>query len=215
MGEFSIRSAKVYVVQLWRSLPLIVLATLAGAFLGLAYTEGNATQQRYQAIASVSAIYRERTTGGGTMSNYVDLVGSRLVCERAAEMIGEEGLSGDRIQGMISSWVGSNSYVMFINATTNNPQRAVQVANAVANAFIQQVSDLSGSDSLQILDQAATAVAMENKTVSTVRLISVAAPFVLACGLVILIELMTNKVRLISQCAEDTDEILGIVPYVK
>ena len=214
MNEFTARDFGYLMLLLWRSKWLILFVTLSGLFAGLAISAGRTPETHYRAVSSVCVTYttyQEQLRGSSVITSYSDLVASNLVCQRAAELINDEELTSADIQKMIDSWVSGNSYIMYINATALDPLLAILTANAVAQAFTEKVSAVSGNNSLQLLDAAQSASALAN-AVSRVVLFAALGPFVIACALIILREAYGAKVRFISQCADDQDEILGVLP---
>ena len=217
MSEFSIYDIGCIFFQLWRNKWIVLLVTLAGLMAGLALTADNEPEARYRAASSVCVTYttyQEQMRGSSVLTSYSDLVSSHLVCERAAAILSDTGLTASDIQEMISSWISSNSYVMSINATAAEAQLAVRVANAAAQAFVEKVSSVSGNNSLQILDTAQTASTLAN-TLNNKIVLATLGPFLLVCAWIALREVARGKLRFISQCAEEQEELLGILPDTK
>lgn len=202
--------------KLWSRKLVILFVTLAGLFAGLAYTEFRTEESLYGATSSVCVTYssyQEQMMGSSVMLNYSELVASKQVCEYAATLLPRSGITAEQIQRMLSIEISSNSYVMKIRAVAPQPQLAIDVANAVAEAFVTQVSSISGNSSLQVLDIASTPNLVTDDSANQIRLIVPAAAFLLACCVIGIRALASNKVRSIPQCVDDEDEILAIIPY--
>ena len=218
MTEFSIKDLAPFILQLWRNKWIILFVTLSGLLAGMAFTVNHEEEVHYNATASACVTYttyQEQMRGSSVMTSYSGLVASRLVCERAAELLGEADIIYSDIQRMVKNEVANNSYVMYISATAEEPQLAIRLANAVAQAFTEKVTSVSGNNSIQILDVAQTATKITGTRNTAILLLAVAAPFLLVCAWIVLKEMMGDKVRLLSQCAEDPEELLGILPEIK
>ena len=214
MTEFTIRDAGLMLLKLWQNKWIIAFITLSGLLAGMAFTAGTENTVRYSATSSVCVTYttyQEQMRGSSVITSYSGLVGSLLVCERAAEILDGTGLSASGIQKMVTNSVCNNSYVMYITAEAENPQLAIRVTNAVAQAFTDKVSSVSGNNSLQLLDTAHTAETIGESSATTI-LTAAAVPLVVACAFIIVKETIGGKIRLLSQCINDPEELIGILP---
>jgi capsular polysaccharide biosynthesis protein len=215
--KIDIEDFKLAIAALWKRKILIVLVTLIGLFSGFLITVNDS--QVYSATASVFCAtygsYKLSDTDVRTMVNYSDFISSRKVCEYAASLLNDTEVTADQIQTMIIMSLSDNSYVMRISADSESPELAMKVANAVAEAFVTEVSNITGNDSIQILDEADRyIVSRENDTLKK-QLLFAGAAFSAICAIIALKELFSNKVRSITQCLNYVfeDEIFGIVPY--
>lgn len=217
MNEFTIRDLGRLFILLWRNKWVIVFITISGFLAGMSITAPAEPDVNYRAMSSVCVTYttyQEQVRGSTVMASYSDLITSRLVSERISELLDDTGLSASEISRMIDKAVSANSYVMYIYATADDPQLAIRVANAAAQAFTEKVSSVSGNSSLQVLDVAYNASTLSS-TVSRTLVIITLAPFVFVCMWIILREVYSGKIRYLSQCAQEQGELLGILPVTK
>jgi capsular polysaccharide biosynthesis protein len=216
--RIDIEDFRLAVMALWKRKILIVLVTLIGLFSGLLFTSNVSGSQVYSATASVYCAtygsYQLTDTDVRTMVNYSDFISSKKVCEYAASLLNDKSVAADQIQNMIMMSLSDNSYVMRISAASESPRLAMDVANAVAEAFVTEVSNITGNDSIQILDEAYI-VHRENDTLKKLMIFTGAA-FLFICAVISLKELFSDKVRSIAQCLEyeSEDKILAIIPYM-
>lgn len=202
---------------------LIFLITLAGLFAGLLYTSNAAYAPTFSAMSSVvySPVNRTNSSVGdvlktGTIANYTDLVISSNVCENAASLISDQHITAEDIQGMISIDISNdNSYVMHITAKGTDSALVVKVANSVAEAFTSEMVNVTGNDSVQVLDVASKAQIVKNKDKNVKRLMFMLAAFIIISGIIVIKSLLSDKVRSITQCVENEEEILGTIPHIK
>lgn len=216
--EIQLEDFRLVLLALWKQKIRIILVTLIGLFAGLLFTINKTGSQVYGATASVyCATYGSEQLSFTEVSkivNYSDVVSSKKVCEYAASLIAETSISADEIQRIITMNFSDNSYVMKIHATHYNPEIAIKVVNAVAEAFVSEVSNITGNDMIQILDEANSYYAYEDGESNKIRLLFTLGALILACGVITFKELLSNKVRSIAQCIDDEDEILGIIPHM-
>ena len=125
-------------------------------------------RDRYEAEASVYSIaygsYTDSERGVTAIRTYSDIIKSYKVAERAALLLGNDSLTKEDIYDMIltderviegTTYVYENlSSVIRIWAEFEDRQIAVQVANAVADAFVLEVNSISEVNSTQVLDYA-------------------------------------------------------------
>lgn len=214
--KIDIEDFKLAISALWKRKILIALVTLAGIFSGFLITVNSS--QVYSATASVFCAtygsYQLSATDVRSMVNYSDFISSKRVCEYAASLLNETVVTADQVQKMIVLSLSDNSYVMHISATSESPKLAMDVANAVAEAFVTEVSNITGNDSIQILDEADKYIVSKGNDILKKRLLITGAAFCVICAIIILKELFSDKVRSITQCLSyvTEDEILGIVP---
>jgi capsular polysaccharide biosynthesis protein len=218
-NEIKLEDFKLALFELWRNKILILLVTLAGIFLGLLITSYMSNSHFYTATTSVYAttygFYQMTATEVQTMVNYSDVVSSTKVCEYAASLINDSSITADDIQNMIGMKFSDSSYVMKISATYDDPALVIKIVNAVAEAFVTEISNITGSTSIQILDEADSCYVYQSNTVNKIRLLFAGGAFVLICGGIVLKSLFSNKVRSIEQCIENEGELLGIIPCMK
>lgn len=214
MTELTVNDLFPLLLKLWKNKWIIIALTLSGFLGGMALTANDEANVSYRATSSVCVTYttyQEQLRGSSVITSYADLVGSYLVCERAAELLEGSGLTAAKIQRMVGKDVASNSYVMYISARADTPQLAIQVANAAAQAFTEEVTSVSGNNSIQLLDTAYKAEEISDSPLTTV-LMAAGAPFLLACAWLVIKEIVGGKIRVLAQCAEDSEELLGILP---
>jgi len=215
---FTGEDLKQLLVVLLRNKLLILFVTGAGLFVGLLYSARQpAPEYAYDATAALSVAYGQnlgQIAGNIVILNYSEVAASRLVCDHAAGLLEGEGVTGEQIGRMISIDSGNNSYVLRITARSESPRLAILVVNAVAESFISQVTAVTGSKTIQVLDPARTAEAVARGG-NSIRLLAPAVAFIMICGLLVAVELIMGKARSIKQCLTDEGELLAIIPRVR
>jgi capsular polysaccharide biosynthesis protein len=151
------------------------------------------------------------------LASFSDIITSNKVCERAASIIGGSAdLDAEDIQRMIGV-NAINGSVIEIYALSPRPELAISVANAIAEAFIKEVTSSTKNDSVQILDAAVDYSLYSNGSEDILLRRGIFALIGLAGSSIYIVytELISKKLRTIVQCVEDNEEeILGIIPYI-
>jgi capsular polysaccharide biosynthesis protein len=206
-------------MKLWKYKVIIFLVTLLGLFAGFLYTYNATDIPIYTAKSSVYCSIDTSTnislTNMQAMVNYSDVVKSNKVCEKAASIINNTDISAEGISNMINVTVQNKSYVIYISAIGKNSDLVVKVANAVAEAFISEMVNITGSNYIKVLDLARKAQIVRNKDTNVNRLMFGLGAFFIISGIIVISSLLSDKVQLIVQCVENEDEILGIIPDIK
>ena len=219
MTEFTIADLMQVMLVLMKNKLLILLVTAAGLFAGLLYTTGQSSAEyEYDATATLSVAFGQnlgQITGSTVITNYAEIVTSNLVGEYAAFLLADENLSGEDIQDMVSVSTGSNSFVLRITARDASPRTAILVANAVAESFVMQVAVITGNNTIQVLDPARSADLIYSGGTRIIRIIAPAGAFVIVCGLLVVFEFLSGKIRSVKQCIVDENELLTVIPQVK
>ncbi len=219
IDEIGFEDFRLALVALWRNALLLVLACFLGLFAGLLYTSFTTGSNYYGATASVYSAtygsYQLTQTEVKALTNYADIIASKKVAEDAAALIKDSVISSDVIKNSISIKTDSSSYIMELTAVSSNPENAIMIVNAVSEAFVAEVSRVTGSDSIQILDEAEKAFIYRSNNTTKIRMLFVIASLLLVAAAIGLHSLFSNKLQSVKQCTDDPEEIIGIIPLSK
>jgi len=197
---------------------LILFITGVAFFAGILYWANQDLEVRYDATATLSVAYGENfglLTGATVMTNYAEIVTSYRVSEHAARLLGGEGLTGEQIREMVRVTETGTSFVLRIRARADSMRTAILVANAVAESFVTQVSQITGSTTISVLDYSKTAVAVYSDRNNLLVILPPAAAFAATCIGLVVIRLFSGKVWSIKQCVVDDRELLTVIPKVR
>ena len=218
MYEITPEDIKAVIYALFMNKLLILLFTAAGLCAGLLYAANNPAERTYTATSAVSVTYfvsQPQLSGSVVLSNYAEMINGDAVTERAAELLAGEGVTARDVRRWAYVSSDSNAYVLKVTARHASPRLAILTANAVADSFSEQISVVTGNDSIQILDYAKSAELSAGGGRSLVMFIAPAAAFVLACGLVAVMEIAGGRLRTVGQCVAGDGELLAVFPKVK
>ncbi len=213
---------------IFKNMKWIILTTFAFLFIGgmvaVLYPD---TENVYDAKASVYSIaygsYSESADGIQAIQTYKDIVKSVRVAERAALLLGDSSLDKFAIYDMIEVESGEvNAYgieaessIINIHAKSTNPEDAIRVANAVASAYAMEVTSITNSDSVQVLDEAYYCEVTYNALKQQLIYIAVitAAGFFLAVAVIVLREIFSTRIASVEQASLYGElEIIGVIP---
>jgi len=207
------------VLSVWKKKAFIILFTIAGLFLGLLLSSTLEGSTLYTSKSSVyvaayntdenilSSMYDAKV-----VTNYTEILTSKKVCDYAASLISETKLSGEDIQSKIAVEVNESSYVITINSYSGNSDEAIKIANAVAEAFVSEMSNITDAETVHGLDSAEGAYEVADGKINLIRMAVPGMFFALSVALIGMKSLLSDRIRSLSQCVSDEDEILGIIP---
>ncbi len=208
------RIFKKLVKRLW----LVILVALIAGFIGILYTLRD-TPNVYAADVSLYSVasgsYTASIQGFDAMKDYAEIVRSRKVADRVVNALPEYQLDANMIQSMVKTSYNENSAIFHIYVYANNPELAAPVANAVAEAFVLEVSNITGADSVKILDEADSVFVSysgERDRLKT-RLVFTVTGFLLICVIISVIEILSTKVTAVEDCTLKGEiKLLGVIP---
>lgn len=213
--------------RLWKQKLIVVLVTLIGFLASFIYVGIVGIQTNYRATASIySAVYgsyEDSEYGVEVMNTYTSLLSSQRVCERAASYLLEYNISASTLKGMVSggkiylsgaskdSKSYSNKLTLVVNMGSS--EYVVDIANAMARAFTDEINDLLGSTSLQVLDEAVGYSSYKSINVLAYFILFGAMAFVASAGIIFVKEFFSGYVYSVAQCEQNKELILGMIPY--
>lgn len=174
------------------------------------------TPQYYTATASVyasgSGSYQEAAQGIAAMQTYAEIVNSNKIAERAASIMGDGRLTANQIRGMMSARYDEKSPVIYITARSTDPTAVIVTANAVAQSLVIEAQTITGTQAVQMLDEAEN-ISEQGRGVKKNVAIAFAGGVLLTMALIVLIEILTDRVYRVEDAELDGQlEVIGIIP---
>lgn len=186
----------------------------------------------YTATSSVYGMsaesYSYTQVGVSAMNDYADIATSMKVCERAALLMGAANVTGEDIQKATtvstgkekstSSTVVVDSTILTIKCESNNPVTAMEMSQAVAEAFVMEMENILGKDIVRLLDKPysykITFDATQNQWMT--RIMAFLFGGVFAAAIIIFGEIFDSKARTIRECSMGEElPIIGVIPMTK
>ena len=176
----------------------------------------------YQATTSLSSFvegsYADSVAGFRLLSYYSGLVKSDTVTTAALDMMPfSYNLTARQIQSMVTVSFDDSVSVLYITSTFSDPQFALIVANAVAEAFVTEISNLTGDDTIRIYNRANNAnritdgQSAQMRTRITVPLVS---EFLLLVVIVLWV-LFSDRIKSVNEASFYGDiSVIGVIPKI-
>ena len=230
MADFDLlENIKTAFYRLWKFKLVVVLMTLVGFLASLIYISIVGINVRYYSSATIYSMvygsYEDSTDGVKVMNTYASLLGSSNVCERAAVSLQEQGITGSTLKSMVSagqiylSGVSSDSksygYKLTLVAMSGAPDYVQDISNAMSKAFADEINDLLGTRTLQVVDSATKVSSSKSMSAPLCMALFGAVAFVLTCGIIFVKEFLSTKVYSVAQCEGQKELVLGMIPYHK
>lgn len=222
-------NVKTAIYRLWKYKLVVVLMTLVGCLAAIIYIGIVGVRTNYYSSASIYSMvygsYEDSTNGVKVMNTYAGLLGSPSVCERAAALMQDSDISANTLKNMVSSGqiylrgasTDSKSYGYELTLVTRvaSPDNVVDISNAMAIAFVDEINELMGTRTLQVLDEATRYSMAKSISVPLYIAFFGALAMIGTCGIIFVKEFFSSKVFSVSQCESDNSLILGMIPYNK
>ena len=222
-----LENIKVAFYRLWKKKGWVVLMTLVGFLICVIYLGLVGIDTTYATSASIySAVYGsyETSTDGATVMNqYASMLGTTRVCNRAANNLQEYGISSAVLRNMVArgdiylsgATTDSRSYgtKLTLVVSMESSDYVIEITNAMAKAFADEINDLLGVSTLQVMDEATEYWAYQSVNIWLYFLLFGGAAFVITAGIIFVKEFFSPKVFSIAQCEQNEELVLGMIPY--
>lgn len=207
-----------------KSIKLVILVTLIFTLIGIFAAFFLIRQKnQYKATSTVYSIvygsFDASTDSLRAMMQYSDIVKSYKVAERAELILGASSVTKEDIYKMVSATYnqtnGTYSSKIYINTVSYDKNVSISVANAVADAFVLEIANLTGHDDIQILDRATSAKIYYNadtariKTIIGVTILGT----IIICIYISVKETLSTKMYMPKDATlYGTLDIIGVIP---
>ncbi|MDD5934266.1 MAG: Wzz/FepE/Etk N-terminal domain-containing protein [Clostridiales bacterium] len=212
------RVFKALLHKLW----LILLVAVISFGLSLVLIKSVKTVPLYRAEATVYSVangsYKLSVEGTNAMKDYSEIITTLKVSERAALLLGDDSINGYYIMNCITPYYTEDSSILTIRCLDRNPEMAIKIANAVANAFVIEMRTITGTEDVQMLDEAYTYYLYQTGATSATvkRLIFIAVIVFILCAYIALNEIFTTKLKTIRECTLGGElDVIGVIPVYK
>ncbi|MBE5905176.1 MAG: hypothetical protein E7277_00080 [Lachnospiraceae bacterium] len=183
-----------------------------GIVFGMNYGKEELYQGYTTIYCAINGTYTATAESMKIVKLNAKLVNSNKIATRAVSIMGNNSITAEDVQAMISVDFSEESPVLGIAAVNASPKVAVSVANAVAEAFVIEASNISANDGVQIFDKAVTAERVSKGYVkNTVLLFAVG--FLLLTAVIAGVEILSDRVYHVEDAELDGElELLGVIP---
>lgn len=199
----------------WWLIIIVAIIFFAGAFV---YTDSR--QDVYRSTTSVFSVsygsYSESMEANKILQSYGEIANSRKVAERAAFLLNDSRITAGDILSSSRILISEDSAIIRISAYSTDPFLAVEIANAVAQAFTIEAKGTFGIDTLKVLDEAQSASLYQGKDQMKYSVIAFLAGLFIPMVVIAIRVIVSDDVYYVSDAELDGKlEILGIIPEQK
>lgn len=207
-----------YFMEICKKWWIITIVGFSSLLIGIGINF-NVKPDRYSGCATVYSAsvgsYTDSLEGTKALQDYSDIITSYKVSNRAALILGDDSLNGSDINSMISYALSENSTVYYIYASSTDSYEAVRVANAVAEAFVIEIRNITGEENVQILDEAMEGELTfkgRSSQIKRILLITFLGAF-LSVLVIVAISFFSTKIVTVKECSDNGElKILGVIP---
>lgn len=212
--------------ELWKKKNIIALIVLLSILIGVYMMLNVEEVGNYSATASVYAYTTSMSTSSNNsdasgqessgLAEFTEVASSYNVVKRAATLVDNEYITEDVIQYMYS--VSTNGNFLYVNTYADDKEIAMDVANAVAEAFVVEYKNLTGAENVQVFEKAENAAyySGDDTNKKMTMIIYTGVGFFLICVILVFRVIFSAKVQDYSECNMDgAIEILGVIPEKK
>lgn len=188
---------------------LCVLFSIGGFFgtkllIAPMYTASTSIYLTPQISESGSLDYNSQLSNSKLVNNVVELMTQNNIMSEVAKDIGLE--SADAVRGIVNVSNDSNTEIITVTATTNDPKLSKDVANDTVSTFIRTMQKNLNVRNIEVVDKAKLSYIPSGPNVKKNTLLATMVGFVLGCGYATLRFLFDNRLR----TKEEAEKYLGI-----
>lgn len=188
---------------------LCVLFSIGGFFgtkllIAPMYTASTSIYLTPQISESGSLDYNSQLSNSKLVNNVVELMTQNNIMSEVAKDIGLE--SADAVRGIVNVSNDSNTEIITVTATTNDPKLSKDVANDTVSTFIRTMQKNLNVRNIEVVDKAKLSYIPSGPNVKKNTLLATMVGFVLGCGYATLRFLFDNRLR----TKKEAEKYLGI-----
>jgi len=203
---------------------IILLGAIGGGFT--AYTSYYSTTPMYRAETTVFAMSKGSSTDGSKSINYQDVMLSRQlvqdyqeiltsekVLELAVKQLEKYQITQAQLKSMIQASTKNDSSVIAISAEWDDPKIAAEASDAVTQAFIISLNEITNGSIIGILNQAKVPQFPISDNSNKNIIIGTLAGFIVAFAFIYIRELFDTTIRYVEDVEHNMKiNVVGIIP---
>ena len=181
-----------------------------GGFLGTkflitpTYTASTSIYLTPQISESGSLDYNSQMANSKLVTNVVNLLTQNNVMSEVAKDVGMENAAS--VKKCISVTNETNTEIVTVTATTEDPKLSKDIANGTVNTFIKTMQKNLNVRNIEIVDKAKLSYVPSGPSIKKNTMLATMVGFVLGCGYAVLRFLFDNRLR----TKEEAEKYLGI-----
>ena len=191
---------------LWKHAWIIVLAGLVCGAVFFAGTHLLVTPKYRSSFTAYVNNRSDQSNANGTLTSadlsasqslvktYAAVISSRAVLESAASEAGAP-YDYEQLKNMVSTGSVDDTEIIEVSVTMEDRQMAASLAQAISVTAADYITKIVEGSSMQIVDQAVIPVKRYSPSYSKNLMLGILLGIVLACGVIILKELLDDRVK--------------------
>lgn len=211
--------------RLWQKVWVIALAALIGGGAAFSYSAFlvpplyEADAQMYVnntsfSVGSTSLSLTELSAAQSLVDTYIVILNSR---DTLNEIISTTGVKYDykQLQKMLSAESVNNTEVFSITVTSDDPQEAELIANAVVDILPNRIADIVDGSSVRVVHRAIVPTEKASPNVTLFTAIGMVVGTVIACLALIILMVSDTLIHNEDYLMETYDlPVLAVIPYL-
>ena len=160
----------------------------------------------------VSISQSELSAAQTLVDTYIVILNTRTTLE---DVIEQTGVSYDyeELKEMITAEAVNGTEVFSIQVVSKSPSEAEKLANAIARILPEKIASIVEGSSARIVDYAVVPAEKESPSLMKNTAIGMILGFVLACGIVVVVELMDDQIHDSDYLTQTYDiPVLAVIP---
>ena len=200
---------------LWAKKTIIILSAVFMALVAFVGTKMFVTP-KYTSVTklfvmtknddtSASATYTDLQTGSMLTKDYMELVKSRPVLEKTISKLKLD-VTPEELAGMITTETPTDTRIMSISVTDDDPKEAKQIADTLRKAVGVQITEIMNADSVNTVEEGNLPTSPSSPNVKKNMMLGALLGLVISMGFVVLISILDDTVK----TPDDVEKYLGL-----
>ena len=200
---------------LWAKKTIIILSAVFMALVAFVGTKMFVTP-KYTSVTklfvmaknddtSASATYTDLQTGSMLTKDYMELVKSRPVLEKTISKLKLD-VTPEELAGMITTETPTDTRIMSISVTDDDPKEAKQIADTLRKAVSVQITEIMNADSVNTVEEGNLPTSPSSPDVKKNMMLGALLGLVISMGFVVLISILDDTVK----TPDDVEKYLGL-----
>ena len=200
---------------LWAKKTIIILSAVFMALVAFVGTKMFVTP-KYTSVTklfvmtknddtSANATYTDLQTGSMLTKDYMELVKSRPVLEKTISKLKLD-VTPEELAGMITTETPTDTRIMSISVTDDDPKEAKQIADTLRKAVSVQITEIMSADSVNTVEEGNLPTSPSSPNVKKNMMLGALLGLVISMGLIVLISILDDTVK----TPDDVEKYLGL-----
>ncbi len=209
----------------WSKKLQVILIVLIFMIIGVIYTTGftSPVYSSYTTLVLASSggtsdkantiTASDITVNSQLVSTYSELVRSDRVLKRVVSNLDIKNINEEVIKNNVKVSSRTNTEIIEISVTNENPENAAKIANEIANVFIENVKEIYHIENIQVVDQAKVDTTPSNINHKKDVVIFACIGLVIAIGYVLVANMLDTTIKTAEELEDKFDlTVLAAIP---